>query len=175
MRTIAHQLRTSQGTRCEAMDDPLDSQFTLDFVRERVNALYQKIGASREYVTFGWTRGDSTPCIDIKEGYHFVTGINGTPLPVSDKKSYLFIVNERGNESKRSTSDLDELLYWIFDGVTSSMASDFERLHRRKGEDFRRLWFSKHLELLSQLSLDWASRTEKYLCEVSKEYPFQDE
>lgn len=85
--------------------------------------------------------------------------------------SYCFVVKERGVElERRSTTSLDEILYWIFEPVTFSMASDWELANRVEGEDSRRGLFTKQLELLDRLDPIWASRyrleTAKWLAEV---------
>lgn len=71
-------------------------------------------------------------------------------------------------------SDLDELLYWIFKGATFSMAADFEVAHRRENEDFRRILFSKQIELLSQLSPEWALRMAEEHNRTLQDPPFRD-
>ena len=49
----------------------------------------------------------------------------------------------RGPEWRKTTLDIDELLYWIFEGATFKMACAFELKHRIETEDFRRQLF-KH-------------------------------
>jgi hypothetical protein len=69
------------------------------------------------------------------------------------------VVRERGSEiARKKTTDLDELLYWIFDGVTSEMASRWAAQHRVEGQDFRIRWYTKRVELLARLSGRWAER-----------------
>ena len=63
-----------------------------------------------------------------------------------------YVVTERGEElQRRSTHEADELLYWLLQGVTFSLACDFELRHRVPGQDFRRILFTKQLELLRGL------------------------
>jgi hypothetical protein len=88
---------------------------------------------------------------------------------------YHFVVVERGSELRRSsTNDLDELLYWVFSGVASKMASRFELRNRRHGEDFRRQMFSRRLELLNLLSPAWAEKEKARLDEILSRHPFRD-
>jgi Immunity protein 63 len=49
----------------------------------------------------------------------------------------------------------DELLYWVFRDVTQSMAIEWEARHRVDGEDSRKGWLRKQLELLRALSPTW--------------------
>jgi hypothetical protein len=45
---------------------------------------------------------------------------DGSPYIEVADDAYFFVSEERGVElERRRTDDLDELLYWIFDGVTS--------------------------------------------------------
>ena len=66
---------------------------------------------------------------------------------------------ERGVESRRkTTTDVDELNYWVMEGVTFSMATDWEVRHRNDSADFRVGLFTKQMELLGQLSERWLDR-----------------
>jgi len=101
-------------------------------------------------------RGDGSPYIEISDAYHFV-------------------VEERGLElERRKTSDLDELLYWVFDGVTFTVASSFELRNRRPNEDSRRQLFAKQEELLNLASEAWGRRKEVEHEGVLANYPFND-
>ena len=85
------------------------------------------------------------------------------------------IVIERGREDSRlTTCDLDELLYHVFDGITSQMAGKYELAHRIDGEDFRRLWFRRQVELLAMLSDAWARRQAAEHEATLRDHPFAD-
>jgi len=48
--------------------------------------------------------------------------------------NYHYVVCERGSEYERkTTTDKQELLYWLISDVVSEMAGDFELKHRIKG------------------------------------------
>lgn len=75
-----------------------------------------------------------------------------------------YVVSERGTEFKRlMTLDRDELHYWVFDGVTFSIASKWELAHRVEDQDVRKLVFTKQFELLDQLSPTWSQRRQTEL------------
>lgn len=94
-------------------------------------------------------------------------------VEVSD--AYYLVATERGHELDRwRTNDVDELLYWLMEGLTSSMARDYELAHRREGEDTRRQWFAKQVELLAELSPQWAARLQGEQEAVLKQHPFRD-
>lgn len=99
----------------------------------------------------------------------------GTPHVETDGDTYAYVVTERGFEfNRKSTKDLDELLYWIFDGIAFSMAVDYELKHRKEGVDSRRTIFERQLEILSSLNPDWVRLTRKEIDETLKETPFDD-
>jgi len=113
----------------------------LSEIKHRVVTLATLIKVdSKRLPTFGHSRDFGYPHIEVDALYHFV-------------------VIERGVEiERRSTSNLDELLFWVFESVTFGLASDFELSHRKDGEDSRRQLFSKQVELMNLLSFDWANR-----------------
>ena len=53
-------------------------------------------------------------------------------------EEYHFVVVERGQElERRRTFNIDEILFWIFDGITFEMACELELRNRKENEDFR--------------------------------------
>jgi hypothetical protein len=125
---------------------------TLDAIRERVEELAGQIGAPPDSLpTFGRSE-DARPHIEVERDGRMA-----------------WVVDERGAEiERRATLDRDELLYWTFESVTWLMA--YQEARGAPGDDFRRLLFTRQLELLGQLKSQWRDRvsTEKaqYLREV---------
>ena len=101
-----------------------------------------------------WHEG--RPHIEVDGEYHLVTYENG-------------IACER-----RSTEDLETLLYWIFEEVTFAMAAEYELRHRRTAEDSRRQLFSKQIELLGRLLPRWTLRKAAEQGDILKRYPYSD-
>ena len=88
---------------------------------------------------------------------------------------YHFVVTERGSEfERRKTRESDELLYWFVSGDVSQLARDWELERRVEGQDSRRWWFAKELEMLDALNPEWAKRKELHQNNVLKEHPFND-
>ena len=84
-------------------------------------------------------------------------------------------MTERGSEfERRKTRESDELLYWFVSGDVSQLARDWELERRVEGQDSRRLWFAKELEMLDALNPEWAKRKELHQNNVLKEHPFND-
>ena len=89
---------------------------------------------------------------------------------------YDFVVTERGLELERQTAETeDELLYWLLSDVTTGIASEFELDNRVLGQDSRRQWFAKNVELLARLNPEWACRKESEYAKILTDHPFRDE
>lgn len=125
---------------------------TLDAIRQRVEELAEKVEAPPDSLpTFGRSE-DARPHVEVERDGRMA-----------------WVVDERGAEiERRATLDRDELLYWIFESVTWLMA--YQEAHGVPGDDFRRILFTRQLELLGRLKTEWRDRvaTEKaqYLREV---------
>jgi len=73
------------------------------------------------------------------------------------------------------TLDEDELLYWIFEGITFGMAGRYELQHRVPYQDFRRILFEHQLELIAKLNTKWKERREFEQKETLSRHPFHDQ
>ena len=135
-------------------DAPLES---LGAIEAQVRRLAARLTPPPRWLpTFGTSRHDGTPHIEVGDSYFFVTC-------------------ERGVESeRRPTSDLDELLFWIYSSVTFSLASDWEMRHRYDGKDCRRKIFARQVELLAALSPQWAAREAEDHRLILERHPFSD-
>ncbi|CAJ0822247.1 Imm63 family immunity protein [Ralstonia flaminis] len=131
---------------------------TLAEIEVEVARLAERVAApSNAYPTFGSTADFAHPHIEVGAG------------------QYHYVVVERGAEVlRKSTSDLHELLYWVFDGVTFSMACAYELVHRVPGQDFRRLMFSKQVELLASIDPEMGRRGSEEIAETLRNAPFSD-
>ena len=108
--------------------------------------------------TFSTPIGDATPNIEVDN-----SGL------------YHFVISERGTEYERKiTSDIDELMYWIFSVVTFSMACDYELNNRIEDKDSRRIMFAKQEELFGILNRDWQERERKEHKSILINNPFDD-
>lgn len=88
-----------------------------------------------------------------------------------------YVVTERGAElQRRVAQDADELLYWLFDDVTATLAWH-ERSSwwaRLRGHDPRRRKFRAQVALLARLDPAWAERKRRHHAEVLARHPFRD-
>lgn len=129
----------------------------LEGVRRLVMDIALRLGAPSAYLpTFGHSDDGAKPHIEVDQAYHWV-------------------VVERGGERERKTTmDLDELLYWIFSDVTRAMASDFELKNRVAAVSSRRLLFRKQLELMRLANNHWEERRSEEIERILSKYPFND-
>ena len=93
-----------------------------------------------------------------------------------DRKGYMFYISveDRGKEYEQKTSEIDDLLYWIFDNVTFSMACDYELKNRIEDKDNRRMIFDKQETLLGELNEAWRETKRNTHQHILKSYPFDD-
>jgi Immunity protein 63 len=132
---------------------------TLDDIKILIDNLVLKINAPQNLLpTYGQSIDGAHPHIEV------------------DKNGQLYyVIVERGEELKRDfAADTNDLLYRVFNGVTFSMAVDFELNNRIVKEDCRRQIFSKQEELLATLDKGWGIRLEKEHQWILRTHPFDD-
>jgi len=92
---------------------------------------------------------------------------DGAPYVLIDEDRYWYISEERGEiYFEKTTKDVDELLYWIMDNFISSYSYKFELKNRTRGQDFRRIAFSKQIELFGLISDEWKVKKENEIKKV---------
>jgi len=128
-------------------------------IKAEVTRLAQVLGASgNDLPTYGHTRDFAYPHIEV------------------DKERYHYVVVERGQELERkSTTDFDELLYWIFVDTSHSLAFAYELKNRVEDQDCRRIAFPKQVELLGLISPHMAARRAKEIEQILASAPYDDE
>lgn len=108
----------------------------------RVGELARTVGAASEQLpTFGWSRDGGYPHVEC------------------DGDTMHWVVHERGTElQRRTTTDEDELLYWVFEAVTHTMASTWARGRIRPWQPYRVTLFKRQFRLLAELDPAWVTR-----------------
>ena len=99
----------------------------------------------------------------------------GVALPAVevDDDGYHVIVQASAHERLRdTTTDFDELLYWVFAGLTHQLA--FAQARPRDGADPRRAAFARQLELLARLDPGMAARRAAELGRILESAPYRD-
>ena len=111
---------------------------------------------------------DSLPTYDKPQG-------DGRPYIELYSLGYNFIISERLVElERRTTNDIDELMFWVFDGITHEMAIQQELRERKENEDFRRKLFSIQVHLMEKISLGFANKLKMKIDDILKVSPYND-
>jgi len=66
------------------------------------------------------------------------------------------------------------MLYWSFKDVTFDMATAYELENRNPTEDFRRIYFTKNIELMEILDINYAKWLKTELDEILEKHPYHD-
>jgi hypothetical protein len=87
---------------------------------------------------------------------------DGTPHVEFINNECFYVCSERGHEfSRKKIKDLDELMYFIFDGIITRMALDFELDSRVENKNCREIVFAKEVELMNKISNEWKNKKQK--------------
>ena len=106
--------------------------------------------------------------------YGMSTG-NGLSHIEIDGETYHHVNQDRGVENSRfTTTSLEELMYMVFRDVAFSMSLELARPKRKPNTDYRRTMFPEQIALLHQLNPEWARRCAADHAETLKLYPFVD-
>lgn len=131
---------------------------TLPEIKAQVDQIAEKLGVSQGLLpTYGYSEQTGHPHLEV------------------DSSGYHYVIAERGVESQRYTTlDMDELLYKIFADITFGIAASYEFKNRDEDRDCRRIIFRRQVELLAQLSSEWAAREAQEHEKILAKYPFDD-
>lgn len=100
---------------------------------------------------------------------------DGRPYVLINESVFSYISNERGYEIfKKTTDSIDELIYWILSRAISRMAMNYELENRVEGQDSRRIYFSKIIEVMEKISPLWRIKIQKEINEILKIAPYVD-
>lgn len=106
----------------------------------------------------------------------------GTPMNIegsyaySDQKEYHYAHTERGEVKKiRQTNDLLEMTYWVISDQVFKAALKYATKNANEKLDFRRVLFSKELEILGGLGNEYFKKRESAIKEILIHHPFVDE
>jgi hypothetical protein len=130
----------------------------LEEIKEQYLGFAKVIGAPMKFINFYDKPQDL--------GYAHVEYDNGI---------FYYVVTEKGQELERkSAKDKNELLFWLIQRVSLDMALEYEKTHRDSCEDFRRKYFSKHIELLKLINPKWAEKERERFNSILVKNPFSD-
>ena len=128
---------------------------------EEAQEMAEKIGAPKSWVPVVRSEPDD------KASSYLEMNAEGTRL-------YWFGTDDwRGTKIfHESTNDPKEMLYFILESLTLSIAIQFELKHRVKGQDSRHIMYKKQEELLGELNPAWGERCKRHHEDILKENPF---
>ena len=131
---------------------------SMDQIRRRVREYGELIDAPQNLLNISDKPiGDGSPHVEITESL------------------YNYVISERGVEhSRRQTKKIDDLLYWIFSDIVSTMSFDYELENRISDRDCRRLAFEHKLRLLGALNKSWKEREAAKIKLTLEESPYSD-
>lgn len=108
------------------------------------------------------------------DAYRTFDGDEGEVLLIEDD-GYHWVSYERGQENgRRSTCDVEELLFWFLSQTAFSAGCAYEFANRIEGPDFRRIAHAKQRELFARLDPEWRARLEVGLAATLAEHPYLD-
>lgn len=117
-------------------------------------------------------------CMGVGEGALSTFGYSeqsGRMHIETDGDGYHYIVCERGSElERRTTTDLEALLYWLCSDVAFGMGVAYEFAQRDPAKDCRRMIFARQSALLQQISQQWAERCAQEQALTLQKNPYDD-
>ena len=136
----------------------MKGEITINTIKRLVNQKAEIINAPKN---------DLPTYSNVKDSHPFIE--------VDQQKNLHYVIFERGKEIlRKTTNDLDELLYWIFCDVTFSLAIQFELENRLEHQDVRRIFFKKQEVLLKMLDPIWEVKKIEEHQTILKNNPFDD-
>ena len=131
----------------------------IELLQTEFNALCQKIEPSPHVYTFLTDRED-----------------NGSPHVEYFYGEYHYVVTEHGSEvERRSTTDINEILYWLIYDLTFWMGVAYELKKRVEGPDVRRVIFAHWMDLMKKADPAYADRLNLHIAETLAANPFVDQ
>lgn len=101
---------------------------------------------------------------------------DGSPHVEFVDGQYHYVVTERGLElERRSTGDIDEILYWLIYDLAFWMGVAFEFKNRVDRQDCRRIIFANSIELVKRADQTMADRLARHWQKTLTENPFVDQ
>ena len=106
--------------------------------------------------------------------FHTSPQHDGSPHIEQVGDEFHFVVTERGSEFERkTTSDPEEILYWLLDCVTQIAATNHELRNRIEGKDGREIWFPFQERLLYDMKPEWGVRKQQQHFRILRDHPLR--
>lgn len=123
---------------------------------------------------------DETEIEKIIKNIHFYYGNGGYEPGIyvyEENEDYHYIVvGDRGGiDAEIKTSNIEIILYRLYSNITFNKATKFAMLNREKDKDWRRLIFSKQLELLRGISDVYYEKRAEEIRNILLTSPYKDD
>lgn len=113
---------------------------------------------------------------DYYRAFHTTPQHDGSPHIEQEGDEFHFVVTERGSElERRRTKDPEEILYWLLDGVTQIVATNYELKNRDENRDGREIWFPLQEKLLFNMKPEWGIRKQQAHLKILRDHPMRHE
>ena len=135
----------------------MSNYLSLEHVAKEINRLFKLLPANRPigyYLAFGNPVGDEISTIVI------------------DSHGYNYVFSERGRETRDTTEDISELLYWVFKDIIISISHEYVAM---PGYSLKRTWYKFQLELLRKINPEFAEKRKIEMNNSIEKFPFDDE
>jgi hypothetical protein len=124
-------------------------------IEQIIDKLARQIDApSHAMPTYDNSRNDGTPNIEVGDSFYYYRALDRDTVSLN-----------------RQTDNMARLLYWVFEGITSTMASDYVRERRSSENSSRTARFEYQLMLLDKINHEWKELREKEIEEIIKNSP----
>lgn len=129
---------------------------TIEEVKAEVDRLNEIIKAPSSLLpTFGLRR-EAWPSIEV------------------DRNAYHYVVSERGQETRFTTDNLDDLLCKVFSSIVFMLAYRDYQANSVADQDSRRVMFDFQIRTLTLLSPEWGARKKREFDDILLSRPFDD-
>lgn len=92
-----------------------------------------------------------------------------------DGNEYNYKIMERGKINKHyKSSNIEDILYPLFESITFNLACKYELDHRKADQDSRRLIWKKQLELLEMINPIYKDKCQVEIEKILKIAPYRD-
>lgn len=99
---------------------------------------------------------------------------DGTYIFSGKKFYYIQIVRNGKRKTLKETTDQSEIIYYVLDVVILAKAMEYAKTCNEPGSDFRRILFTKELDLFSQCGMDYYYRKRSEIERTLAKSPYVD-
>lgn len=100
----------------------------------------------------------------------------GNYVYIDEDWFYLVSIGDRGKIEERVKSQkVEDVLYEIYWGITARISTEYAKINKKKGTDWRRIMLPKRLELLQLMGTQYYLKGKKEVEKILIDNPYNDE